>query len=205
VQCRVTKLSPKKIDIADKKQQLRVELLAKRRELDKNFIAIQSKKMSEKLFEWPHYQQAKVIMLFLSMPDEPQMMNMIQHAWEHGKTVCVPHMRQKFGVMDAARIDTMNSLIRGRFNLLVPDPAHLQLVDPKVIDVMAVPAVAYDSAGNRLGMGAGYYDRFIPQAMQAIRIGVVWSSHIIKSIPSTEHDKPVHYLLDETKITQIPF
>ncbi len=182
------------------KEQLRTTLLLKRRQLQPEIIMSQSDNMAEHLYAWPYYQQAKVIMLFLSMRDEPQMMKIIEHAWRHGKTVCVPHMRDEFGVMDAAIIHDMDQLVRGRLNLLVPDPTVLQIIDPKCIDVIVVPAVAYDLAGNRLGMGAGYYDRFIPKALQAILIGAIWSSQIMDHIPCDPYDQPVHYLLKEDGI-----
>ena len=150
------------------KTNLRTELLLRRRKLDKNMIAAQSDNMAKQLFAWPYYQQAKVIMLFLSMFDEPQMVKIIEDSWSQGKTVCVPHMRKEFGVMDAAVIDNWSKLVKGRFNLLVPDPVTLKIINPELIDLIIVPGVGFDHSGNRLGMGAGYYDRFIPQAPQAI-------------------------------------
>lgn len=182
------------------KQALRTELLAKRRLLDKKNIITQSNEMAKRLYLWPFYTQAQVVMLFLSMPDEPQMLTMIEHALGQGKIVCVPYMRKEYGVMDAAIIDGIDGLVRGQFNLLVPDPANLTIIDPARIDLMVVPAVAYDGAGNRLGMGAGYYDRFIPQALQAVRIGAIWSSHIVECIPVSQYDQPVQYLLTEDGI-----
>ena len=182
------------------KQELRVQLLKRRRKLSQEVILAQSNKMAKHLFAWSSYQQAKNIMLFLSMPDEPNMMTMIEHAWQEGKTVCVPHMREEFGVMDAAIITNMDSLVRGRFNLLVPDPGHLTLMDPKSIDLIVVPAVAYDSRGNRLGMGAGYYDRFISQATGATLLGAIWSSQMVDALPVGQYDKPVQYLLREDGI-----
>lgn len=179
---------------------MRAELLAKRRALTKQFIFTQSDNMAEKLYNWPYYKRAKTIMLFLSMPDEPSMRNIIEHAWQQGKTVCVPHMREQFGVMDAAVIHNMHDLVQGRFNLLVPNPDHLKLIDPELIDIIVVPAVAYDHAGNRLGMGAGYYDRFIPQAAKAVLIGAIWSSQIVAGIPANQYDKKVQYLLTEDGI-----
>ncbi len=184
----------------NQKQQLRVKLLAKRRELPQAEIVSRSKEMAQQLYAWPYYQQAKVIMLFLSMPDEPQMDEILKDAWQQGKTVCVPHMRSEFGIMDAAIIENHQELVKGRFNLLVPDPTQLTLIDPCLIDVILVPAVAYDCAGNRLGMGAGYYDRFIPQALQAVRIGAIWTTQMIDQVPCDPYDKPVHYLLREDGI-----
>lgn len=187
-------------DSNNEKKELRTNLLLKRRKLDNDVITAQSDNMAKQLFVWPYYQQAQVIMLYLSMADEPQMIKVIEGAWLQGKTVCVPYMRQEYGVMDAAIIDNLDDLVRGRLNLLVPDPATVKLIDPKLIDLMIVPGVAYDYAGNRLGMGAGYYDRFIPQAPQAILIGAIWSSHVLDSIPYSDYDKPVHYLLNENEI-----
>lgn len=182
------------------KKQLRVDLLAKRRKLDKEFIVRQSDTMAEVFCASSCYQQANIIMLFLSMPDEPQMMNIIEDAWAHGKTVCVPHMRKEFGIMDAAVIGNLEELVRGRFNLLVPDPANLTLMDPALIDVIVVPAVAYDTIGNRIGMGAGYYDRFIPKATKATCIGAIWSSQIVEHVPVDQYDRPVQYLLTENEM-----
>ncbi|EIW18390.1 MULTISPECIES: 5-formyltetrahydrofolate cyclo-ligase [Pelosinus] len=182
------------------KTNLRTELLLRRRTLDKDMIAAQSDNMAKHLFAWPYYQQAKVIMSFLSMFDEPQMVKIIEGSWSQGKTVCVPHMRKEFGVMDAAVIDNWNTLVKGRFNLLVPDPENLTIMNPELIDLIIVPGVGFDRSGNRLGMGAGYYDRFIPQAPQAILIGAIWSSHIIESIPHKDYDMPVHFLLNEDEI-----
>ena len=182
------------------KEQLRAKLLAKRRLIDKELIAIQSNKMANQLYSWPFYQQAKVIMIFLSMADEPQMINIIEHAWRQGKMVCVPHMRQQYGFMDAARIDSIDGLVQGRLNIMVPDPTTLRLVDPGLIDLMVVPAVAYDYDGNRLGMGAGYYDRFIPHAPKTILIGAIWSTQIVGRVPTEKYDQPVNYLLTEDAI-----
>jgi 5-formyltetrahydrofolate cyclo-ligase len=182
------------------KKDLRKDLLLKRRNLDKDIIDAQSNNMVKHLCAWPYYQQAKIIMLFLSMPDEPQMKKIIEDAWLQGKIVCVPHMQKQFGVMDAAVIENFNDLVMGRFNLLVPNPVTLKVMDPKLIDLMIVPGVAYDYYGNRLGMGAGYYDRYIPQCPQAILVGAIWSSHVLESIPHHIYDKPVHYLLNEVNI-----
>lgn len=186
----------------NEKEKLRAKLLLERSNLDKDVIAAQSDNMAKQLLVWPYYQQAQIIMVFLSMADEPQMLKIIEDAWLQDKKICVPHMRQEFGVMDAAIISSLNDLVRGRFNLLVPNPTTLKIVDPSVIDLIIVPGVAYDYSGNRLGMGAGYYDRFLPQAPQAILIGAVWSSHVTEKLPYTDYDIPVHYLLNEDKIVK---
>jgi 5-formyltetrahydrofolate cyclo-ligase len=53
--------------------------------------------------------------------------------------------------------------------------------------------VAFDHAGRRLGMGAGYYDRFLPQASSACRLGLAWSLQIADEVPVDEFDVLMDY------------
>jgi 5-formyltetrahydrofolate cyclo-ligase len=187
-------------DLKANKKELRTRFLLERRQLDKEVIAAGSDKICGFLREWEYYLRAKTIMLFLSMEDEPQMAGLIAHAWSMNKQVCVPHLRQTFGLMDAAAIESMKDLVHGRLGLLVPKPENLQLVDPAAIDVVVVPGVAFDISGNRLGMGAGYYDRFLPETVNAVRIGVCWQVQVERQLPAGQYDQRVHYVVTEEGI-----
>ncbi|BBB92867.1 MAG TPA: 5-formyltetrahydrofolate cyclo-ligase [Methylomusa anaerophila] len=182
------------------KKDLRKKLLAIRRSMTREEIASGSDKLAEHLFKWPQYQAARNIMLYLAMPDEPHMDKVIAHALAGGKTVCVPHMYETRGLMDAAIIQNLDDLVVGQFDLLVPNPATLKILDPSDLDLIIVPGVAYDRAGRRLGMGAGYYDRFLLRASKSELIGAAWAAQILDSVPVDEHDRPVNYLLTEEGI-----
>ena len=65
---------------------------------------------------------------------------------------------------------------------------------------MVVPAVTYDYDGNRLGMGAGYYDRFIPYAIKAVLMGAIWSTQLVRKVPTGQYDQSMNYLLTEDTI-----
>ncbi|WP_425061204.1 putative protein YqgN [Sporomusa carbonis] len=182
------------------KKELRKNILSIRRKLSREEVAAGSNQIAEHLFAWPEYQAAKTIMLYLAMPDEPQMDRVISHALANGKTVCVPHMRETRGLMDAAIITGLDDLVVGQFNLLVPNPATLKLLVPSELDLIIVPGVAFDKAGRRLGMGAGYYDRFLIQANRAELIGAAWAAQILDTVPTDDHDRPVNYLLSEDGI-----
>lgn len=184
----------------ERKQELRKYLLKQRRMMDKKNIEDKSKKICEFLCSWPSYLAAKTVMLFLSMSDEPQMQAVFQHAWNTGKSVYVPHLLEEYGKMEAAELREFQSLVRGRLNLLVPDPAQIVILSPEKIDLVVVPAVAYQSDGGRLGMGGGYYDRFLPKTTNSIRVGVCWDSHVVAELPDESHDQKVDFLLTETGI-----
>lgn len=184
----------------EKKKDLRQKVLIARRAKTKEEISAGSSKLAANLIAWPGYQEAKSVMLYVAMPDEPNMEEVISHALSDGKTVCVPHMYETFGLMDAAVIGNLDDLVRGRFNLLVPNPSTLKILKAELIDLIIVPGAAYDLAGRRLGMGGGYYDRFLPRAAQAELVGAVWQSQILDDIPVDEHDKLVNYLVSEKGI-----
>jgi 5-formyltetrahydrofolate cyclo-ligase len=182
------------------KQELRKNILAVRRGMSPEEVAAGSAKLAEHLCAWPVYQSAKNIMLYLAMPDEPHMDKVISHALAAGKTLCVPHMRETRGLMDAAIITNLDDLVVGQFNLLTPNPATLKLLDPSELDLIIVPGVAFDREGRRLGMGAGYYDRFLLKATKTELIGAAWAAQILDKVPTDDHDRPVNYLVTEEGI-----
>lgn len=184
----------------DAKQELRKNILAVRRSMSKEVVAAGSSRLAEHICTWPVYQAAKNIMLYLAMPDEPHLDKVISHALAAGKTLCVPFMHETRGLMDAAVIKNLDDLVIGQFNLLTPNPATLKLLEPSELDLIIVPGVAFDRAGRRLGMGAGYYDRFLPKATKAGLIGAAWAAQILEKVPTDEHDRPVNYLVTEEGI-----
>ena len=64
----------------------------------------------------------------------------------------------------------------------------VQVLAPSEIDIFLVPALAFDSAGNRLGQGGGWYDRVLSRAANSLKIGVAFSCQIIESVPHQAHD-----------------
>ncbi|WP_371370734.1 5-formyltetrahydrofolate cyclo-ligase [Sporomusa aerivorans] len=181
------------------KKDLRKSVLAVRRSMDREQVRAGSDKIADHLCAWPVYQSAKNVMLYLAMPDEPHMDKVISPALSAGKTICVPHIRDR-GIMDAAIIANMDDLVVGEYNLLTPNPATLKLLDPGELDLIIVPGVAFDKDGRRLGMGAGFYDRFLLKAQKTELIGAAWAAQIMEKVPTDDHDRLVNFLVTENGI-----
>ncbi|MBP2652882.1 MAG: yqgN [Firmicutes bacterium] len=179
------------------KQQLRREILLKRRALPVDFVTEGTGRISDFLLEWPVYKKAATVMIYLAMPDEPGTDAIIEKALADGKQVCVPLLRQEYGYMDAARIKGLDDLVIGRMSLKMPNPASCEIVDPADVDLIIVPGVAFDLNGNRLGMGAGYYDRFLEEMDEIFLLGLAWSFQVLPNVPSAEHDIKMQQLLTE--------
>lgn len=73
-------------------------------------------------------------------------------------------------------------------------------------DVILVPALAFDFEGNRVGYGAGYYDRFLDALSEncnPILIGISYSQLILDRIPAESHDIKMKYVVTEQGIVRI--
>jgi len=180
--------------ISQEKRQLRKAILAKRRSFSKDRIKDDSIGIANQLFSWPIYQKAQIIMSYVAMAEELQTSLIIADALAKGKTVCVPHIREEYGIMDAAVIVHLNDLVPGKYGILSPDPAKLSIINPGIIELVIVPGVAFDRFGRRLGMGAGYYDRFLAKTANAISIALALSCQIVPTVPCDEYDYSVQYI-----------
>jgi 5-formyltetrahydrofolate cyclo-ligase len=178
------------------KQRLRLDMLKARRSLSAAAVAAGSERIAAHFCAWPAYLSAATVMFYLAMPDEPQTDRMISDALARGKQVCVPLLKASYGEMAAARIENLDDLITGRLGLKMPDPARARIVAAAAIDLVVVPGVAFDPSGNRVGMGAGYYDRFLVEN-RGILVGLAWSSQVTGNLLCDGHDIRMHYLLTE--------
>ena len=85
----------------------------------------------------------------------------------------------------------------------IPEPVSSKIFYP---DILLVPLVAYDSSLNRLGYGAGYYDRYIEKIekiekiKKVIKIGLAFSFQKISSIPTNQYDKKLDFIVTEKEI-----
>jgi 5-formyltetrahydrofolate cyclo-ligase len=75
--------------------------------------------------------------------------------------------------------------------------AQRQLAD---LDLLLMPLVAYDEQGNRLGMGAGYYDRLLASSTSSecpLRVGVAYACQRAEQLPRDAWDIPLHAVVTE--------
>ena len=73
----------------------------------------------------------------------------------------------------------------------IQEPTGENITDYQSIDVVIIPGMAFDSAGNRLGRGKGYYDRFLPKVSQSYKIGVCYGFQLVERVPTGDFDQPM--------------
>lgn len=136
----------------------------------------------------PAFAEAQHILLYHSLPDELSTHLVIDRWVELGKTIYLPVV---IGDDLVVRRYTREAMQQGEFNIMEPTGSD---VDTDVLQLIIVPGVAFDAAGNRLGRGKGYYDRLLSRT-KATCIGVCYNCQLQPAIPAEAHDKIMHYII----------
>lgn len=121
------------------------------------------------------------IMMYHSLPDELYTLDFLKK-WSNKKKFYLPRVN---GVDLEILPYEESRLELGSFH--IEEPTGNDVMDPSEIELVVVPAVAYDRKGKRLGRGKGFYDRFLQQT-KATKIGVGYEFQLLDEIPTEPHD-----------------
>jgi 5-formyltetrahydrofolate cyclo-ligase len=144
------------------------------------------------------------VALYLPMPGEVDVRPCLERAWRRGATVFVPRISsRRRGRMSFVHWTDGAAQRRNAFGIL--EPAGTIRPTPVVqIDVVVVPVVGFDRRGNRLGMGAGFYDRALRRRLDPARqwrrprlVGVAFACQELAAIPTSSWDVPLDLIVTE--------
>ena len=181
------------------KKALRSEILAKRRALTAAYRQKASTRIIDVFCALPDFKETRKVMCYASMADEVQILPLVQKWLDAGVTVTMPRVIRK-GEMEAVTVPSLDALVEGEYGIFTPDPVKSQAVAPEELDLIIVPGVAFDTRGERLGMGAGFYDAYMAKAIKAKRIALAYSCQLVSSVPMEEHDELVNKIITEQGI-----
>lgn len=124
---------------------------------------------------------ANRILMYHSLPDELSTRTFLSK-WNGRKKFYLPRVN---GVDLEILPYEESRLELGSFH--IEEPTGNNVADPNEIELVVVPAVAYDRKGNRLGRGKGFYDRFL-KSTKATKIGVGYEFQLVDELPVEPHD-----------------
>ena len=153
----------------------------------------------EKLLSCDEYISAETVMTYVSMPEEVDTIRFIQMALKQGKRITVPYIETGSKEIIASELTVIESLEKGPFGIYQPKVEHLKTISVKDVDLIIVPAIAYDENKMRLGRGGGYYDRFLSLAEQykCKTIGIAFNFQILNVVPTDSHDRSVNKIITD--------
>lgn len=153
------------------------------------------------LINTKEYNHSKVIFTYVTFGSEVDTIRFIKKALKDKKIVCVPKTFHKNREMKVIKIEGLEDLQESSLGIL--EPCNGEEISLEEIDLIIMPGVAFDFEGNRIGYGAGYYDRYLANKKdKAIKIGIAYSIQIIGGINSEEHDIKIDCLITENGISR---
>lgn len=178
---------------------LRSKMLYLRKQLDRETVG-RSNEAGKRLAEYlaNSYRQG-VVTAYWSVANEFSTRGLLECFWSLGMPVGLPVIMGD-DTMEFYRIDSVSALQDGKFGIPTPAVTPGNRVDLKDISAMVVPGVAFDLQGNRLGMGKGYFDRYLAQLPPKVpTIGAAFEFQIVPVIPVGTTDSPVRLLWTECR------
>ena len=176
------------------KKLLRREFLAQRAAISVDERNLVSHELIKKFLTTEIYRAAKILMAYAAMPDEIQLNELFAACFIDKKIIAIPLIVGK-GEMRAVEVPSFDSLEIGAFNIPTVKKNLRRFIEPAQIDCIIVPGAAFDTQGNRLGLGGGFYDRFLPQAVNAKKIALAYDFQLVNSLPIEPHDAKIDAVL----------
>ncbi len=178
------------------KKQIRKELLIQRDGLAPEQRSSKSREIEERLFALPEFRAARVVMFFASFRSEVETLPMIRRALAEGKRVVLPKVAGRDLALFEIR-DVDRDVQTGTWG--IPEPVQGAPVAIKDIDFLIVPGAVFDERGNRLGYGAGYYDRILAN-YGGPTAALAFEMQIVSNVPVAAHDVPVQKIVTERRV-----
>lgn len=156
------------------KGQLRDKLKAERDALPSTLVLLKSQQVAELLLDNTEWPAVKNLHIYESVP-----------AWNE---------------IDTSRIISEIRRTWPRIKLAVQS-AHVGAPAPKgKFDLVVAPVLGFDKDGYRLGLGEGWYDRFLATQSQALKVGLAYSDSKIEGLPHQPHDIRLDKIITEDGI-----
>jgi 5-formyltetrahydrofolate cyclo-ligase len=135
-------------------------------------------------------------MIYDHVAGELSLDSLLEHPAAAGKCFCYPLCvsRTEMIAMVPGAWQT------GAYGIREPVRALSREIPPDQIDLVVCPGTAFDPACRRMGMGGGYYDRFLPKCTRARIVMVAFEAQKVDEIPADAWDQPVEQVFTEERV-----
>ena len=185
-----------------KKHEIRSELIKMRKNLNEIFITSSERLALSRIRSViNHYERAlgrKLnIMSYMSYKNEFSTVLTNELLRSLGHNLVFPYIDDDF-VITAYNASSEKDMRISPLGIKEPDPAICKAADPRDIDIVIMPGVAFDFHGNRIGFGKGCYDRFLA-GTKPVLIALAFDFQVFADIPADPFDIPCNYIITEVR------
>ncbi|MBI4388927.1 MAG: 5-formyltetrahydrofolate cyclo-ligase [Nitrospinae bacterium] len=180
---------------------IRKEMAKIRSACDAETLKLKSAGVAEQLYLLPEFLERQNMLFYMALSKEVQTREMIRRALDMGKRVYIPVVDKKNRGLKIARLDDPGmELVKGPYGILEPAEQFMNIVPPSGIDFVAVPGVAFDFKGGRIGHGEGYYDRLLGSVPDVVpRVALAFEFQVLEFVPQESFDIRVRKIITEKR------
>ena len=183
------------------KKKLRNEILKNRNLLTYEDIQEKSHDILNLLKSFKTQFLNRNILIFIDFKSEVLTKPIIEYLSTVSKNIFIPKINTTTKKMELYKYTSHKDLIKSSYGILEPKHNPSKIIDPKILDVVITPGVAFDLQGYRIGYGGGFYDKlFSNTSNELLKIAIGFELQIIDSLPIEKHDKKIDYLVTEINI-----
>lgn len=180
------------------KDSLRKQMKDLRERLSKKEVRERSARILENLFLLPEFFRADVIHTYVSSKNnEADTHELMRVLLKQKKRVVVPIVDKQSKQMKHSELFSLSELAGGAYGIL--EPKMYRPVASAELQAIIVPALAVDRKGNRLGFGAGFYDKFL-HGIKVPTIVLAYDFQVVNDVPAEETDMQISFIVTENEI-----
>lgn len=181
------------------KNEIRSQNKKIRNQLTDSLVNEYSKKIHDRLFDLDKFIKCTILFTYISFGKEVDTHEIINKALMMNKHVYVPRVEQN--ELNFYEIHGLDNLIKSNFGILEPDDhIHNKYVSSLSKDndkLMLLPGLAFDKTGNRIGYGAGYYDRYLGRfpLNEWLKIALAYDFQVTNKLTVGKYDVPTDFIV----------
>ena len=187
--------------MASETNQRRTQLLQRRKAMTSESAQHLSVQACTRLLTLSEYKNANTIAAYIASNCETDPMHMVKQALADDKQIYMPVVKSGYQ-LNFAPFDLNSKMATNQFSIQEPvcDPATHTTAN--LLDIIIVPLVGFDAKGNRIGMGAGYYDRALAseQDKSPVKIGFAYEWQRLAELVPNSWDVPMDIIVTDKTI-----
>ena len=143
----------------------------------------------------PCFQKAENLLLYAAFGGEVNLAVLAEQAARLGKTVAYPVCGENFTL--TAAVPGPDGWEVGTYGIRTPILSRSAVLPPDKLDLVLVPCTAFDAVCHRVGMGKGYYDRYLPRCTRAVKLGVAFEAQRVDAAAVDAYDEKLDGFVTE--------
>lgn len=189
------------------KPEVRDYIRSKRNDLTAEAINIASERVATQLILLPDIINSQKLAHYMSTDGEINTQHLSDIFFKQNKQLFLPVINNgNSGALHFYEHSLNEPLINNKYNILEPNVEHTAQIAAQSLDIIIMPLVAFDEQCNRIGRGAGFYDKTLafiheqPNAQRPLLIGLAYEFQKIEAIKPNDWDIPLDVVVTENKV-----